>query len=221
VTSAPPLLLLHGLHGSAGDWSAITAQFPAERLVIDPDLPGFGGSARLTEHTLSAVVARLAERVGEAAGDSRVDIVGHGWGGTIALAFAAHHPASVRRLVDISGAWPPWLAAGPEHAAPGMKRSAQLAWALAGNVPQRQLRQDYLTEDSGLSGAPIPERSLVIWGANDRRLRPRYGEKVVSALGRYVDPTTVEMVTVPGAGHAPHLSAPGVVGSVLCEFLQP
>ena len=36
-----------------------------------------------------------------------------------------------------------------------------------------------------------------------RRLRPRYGEKVVTALGRCVDPATVDMITFPGVGSCP------------------
>ncbi len=42
---------------------------------------------------------------------------------------------------------------------------------------------------------------------------------MVSALGRYVDPATVEMVTFPGVGDEPHLTAAASVGAVLCEFL--
>jgi pimeloyl-ACP methyl ester carboxylesterase len=60
----------------------------------------------------------------------------------------------------------------------------------------------------------------VLWGARDRWLPPRFGENVVSSLGRYTDPTTIEMVTLPGVGHAPHLTAPDAVGPLLCEFLH-
>jgi pimeloyl-ACP methyl ester carboxylesterase len=220
VIPTAPLLLIHGLHGTASEWGPLTAHLASQgpqRLILTPDLPGFGGSPRQGDHTLSAVVAHLAEQVGES---GPLDIVGHGWGGTLALAFAATHPASVRRLVDISGAWPPWLAAGPDHPAPGMTRSHRLTELLAGSPSQRSVRQDYLRVGAGIGGAPKPARSLVLWGAGDRWLRPRFGEKVVSSLGRYTDPTTIEMVTLPGVGHAPHLTAPDAVGPLLCEFLH-
>jgi pimeloyl-ACP methyl ester carboxylesterase len=216
VTSAPPLLLIHGLHGTSGEWGPVTSHLDGERLILTPDLPGFGLTPGLPAHTLSSVVAHLAEQVGP----TPVDVVGHGWGGTLALAYAAAHPGSVRRLVDISGGWPPWLVAGPEHPAPGLARSHRLTQLLAGSPSARVLRQGYLTPDTGLAGAPRPARSLVVWGANDRWLRPRFGEKVVSALGRYVDPASIEMVTLPGVGHAPQLSAPAVLGPLLCEFLR-
>lgn len=221
MTPTAPLLLIHGLHGSASDWGPLTGQLSSDRMILTPDLPGFGDTPRQGAVTLSAVVAQLADQVGSS---GPVDLVGHGWGGTIALAFAATHPASVRRLVDISGAWPPWLAAGPEHPAPGMTRSHRLTELLAGSPSsarsQRPLRQDYLAPDSSLSGAPNPARSLVVWGARDRWLRPRFGEKVVSALGRYTDPASIEMVTMPGIGHAPHLTASDTLGPLLREFLR-
>jgi pimeloyl-ACP methyl ester carboxylesterase len=216
VTPTAPLLLIHGLHGTASDWGSITRQLGSDQLILTPDLPGFGRSPARGDHTLSAVVAHLAEQVGP----EPVDVVGHGWGGTLALAFAAQHPESVRRLVDISGAWPPWLAAGPADPAPGLTRAHRLTELLAGIPSERSLRQGYLEPDSRLAGIPRPARSLIVWGAADRLLRPRFGEKVVSGLGRYTDPASIQMVTFPGVGHAPHLTASDVLGPLLCEFLR-
>jgi pimeloyl-ACP methyl ester carboxylesterase len=148
--------------------------------------------------------------------DGPVDLVGHGWGATIAIALAAARPELVRRLVVIGGGWPPWLPAGPADPAPGLKRSRLLAEA--GPRPD-PVQRDYLAADPDLAGLPHPERSRVIWGAQARRPRPRYGEKVVSALGRCVDPTTVDMITIPGIGSAPHLAAAPLVAALLCEVL--
>jgi pimeloyl-ACP methyl ester carboxylesterase len=91
---------------------------------------------------------------------------------------------------------------------------------LAGSRPsQAKVRRAYLRSGE-VSGLPRPERSLVLWGAHDRLLPPRFGEKVVTALGRCVDPATVEMVTVPGHGAGLPRAAPGIVASTLCEFLR-
>ena len=84
------------------------------------------------------------------------------------------------------------------------------------------VRRAYLAADPALSGTPRPQRSRVIWGAQAARtkgLRPRYGEKVVTALGRCVDPATVDMITFPGVGSAPHRAAPAAIAAQLCEFL--
>ena len=83
------------------------------------------------------------------------------------------------------------------------------------------MRRAYLAADPALTGTPRPQRSRVIWGPRQptKGLRPRYGEKVVTALGRCVDPATVDMITFPGQGCAPHRAAPAAVAAQLCEFL--
>jgi pimeloyl-ACP methyl ester carboxylesterase len=214
--SQVPALLLHGLDETSASWRAMASHLPRELAVLAADLPGFGDAEARGSYALSAVAATMAAVVLEEA-DGPVDLVGHGWGATLAIALAAARPELVRRLVVIGGGWPPWLPAGPADAAPGLKRSRLLAEG--GGAQANALRRGYLSADPDLSGIPRPERSRVIWGARARRLRPRYGEKVVSALGRCVDPATVDMITLPGVGSAPHLAAPEVVAALLCEVL--
>lgn len=217
AASLVPKLLLHGLDETSATWRDLAAHLPRELVVLAADLPGFGDSESRGSYTLSAVAATIAAVVLEEV-DGPVDLVGHGWGGTLAIALAAARPQLVRRLVVINGGWPPWLAAGPSQAAPGLKRARKVA-EFAGPPSTAALRRGYLAADPDLSGVPSPERSLVLWGAQARRLRPRYGEKVVSALGRCVNPATVEMITLPGAGAAPHVAAAPAVAALLCEFL--
>lgn len=215
AASAVPALLLHGLDETSAVWREVASRLPRSLRLLAADLPGFGGSEARGSYALSAVAATMAAVALEEV-DGPVDVVGHGWGATIAIALAAARPELVRRLVVIGGGWPPWLPAGPADPAPGLKRSRLLAEA--GARPDA-LQRGYLTADPDLTGLPRPERSRVIWGAQARRLRPRYGEKVVSALGRCVDPTTVDMITVPGVGSAPHLTAAPLVAALLCEVL--
>ena len=95
-----PVVFLHGLGGTARYWQStpVMPVFPGAytRLV---DLYGFGASPRpwcrytVARHlealrrTLSATVPQV--------------LVGHSLGAVLALAYAAHHPASVRGLVLI------------------------------------------------------------------------------------------------------------------------
>ncbi len=212
-----PALLLHGLDETSDAWRDVAAHLPADLRLLAADLPGFGASEARGSYAVSAVAATLAA-VTLAEVDGPVDLVGHGWGATVAIALAAARPPLVRRLAVIGGGWPPWLAVGPSQPPPGLKRSRLLAESTGASAPAG-VRRAYLAADPELSGAPRPERSRVIWGAQARRLRPRYGEKVVSALGRCVDPATVDMITFPGVGSAPHRGAPAAVAASLCEFL--
>jgi pimeloyl-ACP methyl ester carboxylesterase len=214
--SEPPIVFIHGLQSAAEGWREVAAAMPAGQVMLAPDLPGFGGSEARGSYGLAPVAATLAALTLEEI-DGPVDVVGEGWGATLALAFAAGRPELVRRLVVISGPWPPTLAAGPSDPAPGFTHRLQL---LAGPRPSEfKVRRAYLRAGE-VSGLPRPERSLVLWGARDRRLPPRFGEKVVTALGRCVDPATVEMVTIPGHGAGLPRAAPGIVASTLCEFLR-
>jgi pimeloyl-ACP methyl ester carboxylesterase len=215
-----PALLLHGLGETSATWREAVAHFPPGMTALAADLPGFGASEARGSCALSAVAASMAAMVLEEI-DGPVDVVGHGWGATLAIALAASRPALVRRLVVIDGGWPPWLPAGPSQPAPGMSRSRLLA-ECGGPAGFSGLRRAYLDSDPHLEGIPRPERSRVIWGARapgPTSLRPRYGEKVVSALGRCVDPATVDMITIPGVGSAPHRAAAALVAALLCEFL--
>jgi pimeloyl-ACP methyl ester carboxylesterase len=218
--SATPAFLVHGLDETSEAWRGVAAHLPAQLPLLAADLPGFGGSEARGSYAISAVAATLAAVALEEV-DGPVDLVGHGWGATIAIALAAARPALVRRLVVIGGGWPPGLAAGPSQPAPELKRSRLLAES-AGPAASNGVRRAYLAADPALTGAPRPQRSRVIWGAQAARtkgLRPRYGEKVVTALGSCVDPATVDMITFPEQGGAPHRAAPAAVAAQLCEFL--
>jgi pimeloyl-ACP methyl ester carboxylesterase len=212
-----PALLVHGLDETSGAWRDVAMHLPAELRLLAADLPGFGGSEGRGSYTISSVAATLAAVALEEV-DGPVDLVGHGWGATLAIALAALRPTLVRRLVVIGGGWPPGLAAGPSQPAPELKRPRLLAES-TGPAASAGVRRAYLAADPALSGIPRPQRSRIIWGAQARNLRPRYGEKVVSALGRCVDPATVDMITFPGVGSAPHRAAPAAVAAQLCEFL--
>lgn len=215
--SEVPVLFIHGLQTTAEGWSAVTDAMPVDQVMLAPDLPGMGGSEARGSYDLAAVAATLAALTVEEI-DAPVDVVGEGWGATLAIALAAVRPELIRRLAVISGPWPPTLAAGPSHPAPGFARRLQL---LAGPPPSgaSKIRRSYLHAGE-VAGVPRPQRSLVLWGAHDRRLAPRSGEKVVTALGRCVDPATVEMVTLPGYGAGLPRVAPGIVASTLQEFLR-
>jgi pimeloyl-ACP methyl ester carboxylesterase len=96
-----PVVLIHGLPGTAGDFEDVTPLLRGLR-TIAYDRPGFGFSSggyhafaeQLT--TLHRLLARL--------GAERPVLVGHSYGGTIALAYAARYPEDVRGLVLVDAA---------------------------------------------------------------------------------------------------------------------
>ncbi|HVE63786.1 MAG TPA: alpha/beta hydrolase [Mycobacteriales bacterium] len=97
-----PVLLLHGVPETAACWAALMPELARDRVVLAPDLKGLGLSEARGPYDVATVAAELAALVMHEV-EGPVDVVGHDWGGSIALGLAGARPDLVRRLVDISG----------------------------------------------------------------------------------------------------------------------
>lgn len=114
---APAVVVLHGAGSNLEDMHlALGEQLAARHRVIFVDRPGLGFSARKAGQGSSpSDQAAVLRQVIDALGLDRVIVVGHSWGGTLALAFALDFPARVAGLVLVApathpGLWPmKWL----------------------------------------------------------------------------------------------------------------
>lgn len=93
-----PVLLLHGVPETSTVWRDVAPALAHGRLVLAPDLPGLGGSAYHGPYDVPSIVTQLVALLDEQVPGQRVDVVGHDWGGSIALALAGLRPDLVRRL---------------------------------------------------------------------------------------------------------------------------
>ena len=98
-----PVLALHGLASSA-HWYDIVAPMLRDRFrIVAPDQRGHGQTTNADTgydwRTLSDDLAGLLDELGL----TTVAVVGHSWGGNVAINFAANHPDRVERLVLIDG----------------------------------------------------------------------------------------------------------------------
>jgi pimeloyl-ACP methyl ester carboxylesterase len=93
----PPVLLVHGQPGGLGDWEAVRAALGSDAETVAYDRPGYGGTdaaaGGLTRN------ADLAAELIETLGLGPAVVVGHSWGGGVALALARRRPGLVRGLV--------------------------------------------------------------------------------------------------------------------------
>jgi pimeloyl-ACP methyl ester carboxylesterase len=108
-----PLVLVHGLGGSAANWLALAPLLlPARRLLV-PELPGHGGSAPLpAAASLNAYADRVALLL-EHEDAVPAPVVGHSLGGAIALRLAIRRPGAVSALVLAGAAG---ISSGRRHA---------------------------------------------------------------------------------------------------------
>ncbi len=94
---AHPLLIVHGLYGSARNWRVIAKRLGARGPVSSVDMRNHGRSAWHESHSYEDLATDLAEVI-EALG-APMDVVGHSMGGKSAMVLAATRPELVRRLI--------------------------------------------------------------------------------------------------------------------------
>ncbi|CUH39775.1 Esterase YbfF [Jannaschia seosinensis] len=94
-TNAPPLLIAHGLFGSARNWRVIATRLADAREVVAVDMRNHGASPWHDTHSYHDLAADLAEVIG----DRPHDVLGHSMGGKAAMVLALTRPEAVRRLV--------------------------------------------------------------------------------------------------------------------------
>ena len=96
-TARPPILIVHGLFGSARNWGAIAKRLALARRVISVDMRNHGASPWADSHGYDDL-ARDLDEVIEAHG-GRADVIGHSMGGKAAMALALTAPGRINRLV--------------------------------------------------------------------------------------------------------------------------
>ena len=100
ASSAQVLLLLHGFRGHAHWWDFIAPWFAADYRVIAPDFSGMGDSSPRLNYQRSDFVAEVQAML-KMIGPKAVTLVGHSFGGRIAV-FAAHeYPQLLQRAIVI------------------------------------------------------------------------------------------------------------------------
>lgn len=89
-----PLLIAHGLFGSARNWGVIAKRLSATRRVITVDMRNHADSPWFDSHSYTDMANDLAMLL-----DQPMDVLGHSMGGKAAMVLALAHPERVNRLI--------------------------------------------------------------------------------------------------------------------------
>lgn len=95
--TAPPLVIVHGLYGSARNWGVIARRLADIRDVVAVDLRNHGDSPHFPTHSYPDMADDLAQLIGSIG--QPVDLLGHSMGGKAAMHLALTQGALIRRLV--------------------------------------------------------------------------------------------------------------------------
>ncbi|GGQ24698.1 alpha/beta fold hydrolase [Streptomyces griseomycini] len=241
--SGPPVVLLHGLAGHAGEWDALARDLSPSHRVVAVDQRGHGASERRPRDvSRAAYVADVAE-VCRRLGLHRPVLVGQSLGGHTALLTAAAHPDLVRALVLVE--------AGPGGPGPGVQAEIG-GWLDSWPVPFPSREAAVAFHGGGPVGegwaAGLEERPDGWWPRFDRDVmvaslaenaRRSFWDEwagvtcptlVVLAQSGFLPPEEITgmlarrpettAVSVPGTGHDLHLEQPRVLGRLVRGFLD-
>ena len=98
--SGPPLVILHGLFGSARNWATVAKRLAAHRRVLALDLRNHGASPWTPDMDYPGMAQDVARFVAARA-LGPVEVIGHSMGGKVAMCLALAEPALVRRLIVV------------------------------------------------------------------------------------------------------------------------
>lgn len=232
-----PVLLLHGWGASSQSLGGLTAALAEGFRVLAVDLPGFGWSQAPPVAWGIADYAGHVLRLLQEAGVGRAALVGHSFGGRIAIALAARQPARVSRLVLVASAGirprrragyyarvaaaklarrffslPGWGATGERIIARISGRLGSRDYRAAG--PMRPTLVKVVNEDLTSLLPAIQAPTLILWGDQDQEVPRSAMETVAAGIPRS------RLVVFGGAGHFPFLDMPEKFCGMVKDFLQ-
>jgi esterase len=155
----PPLLIAHGLFGSARNWNGIARRLAEGRRVVAADLRNHGASPWSDDHSYEAMAEDLGALVDRLGG--RVDLLGHSMGGKAAMILALLRPEAVGRLIVADMApvayrhsQMPYVEAMRRLDLSGVSRRSEADRRLAADIPDRALRAFLLQNLAFENGRP-------------------------------------------------------------------
>jgi pimeloyl-ACP methyl ester carboxylesterase len=218
VEAQGPIVLVHGLAGSARWWGKTERALATGHPLHPIDLPGFGKHrARFTLDEAQAFVEAKLDEVG------RAHLVGHSLGGLVCARVAAERPDLVDRLVLVApaGSLPRRsfhghalpLAAAMLTTTPSFLRLVVADSLRAGPRTVWRAARELLHEDLLPDLHAITAPTLLVWGARDPLVPPSVGELFRAELPH------ARLELIAGASHVPMVERPTEFCRLLTEFL--
>jgi pimeloyl-ACP methyl ester carboxylesterase len=171
-----PLLMVHGLGGSAINWLAVGPRLAERHHALAVDLAGFGQTPLFKRSAAVGANAALVREFIEQVFDEPVTLMGNSMGGHISILVAADHPKWVERLVLVDPAVPGVHVRRPDPAMLGVMAALSVP-GLAENLLDRRARmlgpEGLVTQTLALVSADPSRVSAEVVEAHLRLTRER------------------------------------------------
>ena len=239
-----PVVILHGLYGSAKNWNSIAKRLGAGYRVFAVDLRNHGTSPWADSMNYFEMAGDVAEFI-RRHGLEGSAILGHSMGGKVAMTLALEHGDMVGRLIvaDIAPVTyghdlEAYLESMEGVTLEGVERRTEVDAALAGSIPDPAIRA-FLLQNLVWDGAVWDWRiNLAAVHASLEEIigfpevEGAYGGPtlfVAGELSNYIRAEYMETIgrlfpkvqtaTIPGAGHWLHADRPGPFIETVQDFL--
>ena len=242
--AGPDLVLLHSLLADRFAFDPVLERLAAKHRVTLFNLPGFHGSQPTPLALIDAYIACIEDGFDEFRIVNDAVLIGNGFGGTVALAFALAHPERVARLVvsDAAACFPPegrqqvavmaqkvadgGLGSIAEIAAKRVFSPAYLAahpekieerkQVLMGIEPKAFQHACKILQECDLT--PLLHRTkvptLVVCGEFDQATPPALTKAIADKV------PGARYVELPGCGHCPPLEQPDQFIAAIKDFVE-
>lgn len=231
-----PLILMHGWGCDHTTVRSIAATAARTHKVYNLDFPGFGASPEPAEVWGVEEYARLVEEFAKIEGLENPVLVGHSFGGRIAIIFASRNPVAKVVLVDAAGI-KPRRSLSYYYKVYSFKTAKALARLFLGRegaqkridaMRARRGSSDYAQASPKMRAImskvvnrdltsllpSVKAPTLLVWGENDTATPLADAKKMNRLL------PDSGLVSFPGCGHYSFLDNPGQFAAVLSSFLN-
>ena len=224
--SGTPIVLIHGLGGSADWWRRNVEELSEDHTVSAVDLVGFGrnrfflrrSSLPLTFVEIAALLARWIRT----SFDEPVHLVGNSMGGHIALHLTAEQPDLVRSLTLVNATGIPFELSPRAHLDNFVVPRGALSFATviardafrSGPTALAVAFARLLRDDARPLLREITVPTLLLWGERDPLVPLSYGRQMEEAI------PNAKLIVIPHAGHIPMWENPDAFNRALLTFIH-